>query len=417
MTMALCSIGSDAGAGYDFSVEVVTHDKERVNVSTHPDQTSNFSNRFPFQTRILEHNEIVDEYSRPEVREKILFHSKAASDIHRAFIERGGTIDERNNPGLDHILGIAPQIADWRRLFTISPSLALEPFYNPGAGLLSPAMPLEASAREWLTDQQLGIGLRNRYKIEQQILGETFNTIFKNRKEHPNVLVMASGRGRGPITAAGAYKKKYGVCPNLTLVDIDETALARSEGIAYDSDIATVRCIARDIVHTRGFMRENIPSIAARTLLRGKIPKISLTSLKFRYYDVIDSIGFMMYLPIDNWKYEFEKKIFGKKFHGSVHKIGACEYLKRLARHVKPGGYIIFDSVDRCARNTKKGMEQSWQLDVIDSMRWQKLRTRDETDNLKLIQDAGIRPQWVSIDRDPSGLFSIYTVKTGRGND
>jgi hypothetical protein len=374
----------------------------------------NFANRFPFQVRILEHNEIVDEFSRPEVRGGVLLHSKAASDIHNAFIERGGSIDERNNPGLDYILGMAPQIADWRRLFTISPSLALEPFYNPGANLLSPAMPLEASAREWLTDQQLGIGLRNRYKIEQQILGETLNTIFENHNEHPNVLVMASGRGRGPITAAVAYKKKYGASPNLTLVDIDETALARSEGIARDSDITTVCCISRDIIHTRGFMSENIPSIAARTLLRGKIPKISFTSLKFHHYDIIDTIGFMMYLPMDNWKYEFEKKVFGKRLRGSVLKVGACEYLNRLACNIKPGGYIIFDSVNNCDVGTKKGMEQQLQLDVIDIMRWQKLRTSDEADNLKLIQDADINPQWVSIDRDPSGLFSIYTVKTGR---
>jgi hypothetical protein len=94
---------------------------------------------------------MVDEFSLPEVREKVLFHSKAASDLHGEFIKRGGNIDEHCNPGLEYILGIAPQIADWRRLFAISPSLALEPFYNPGAGLLGPAMPLEASAREWLT--------------------------------------------------------------------------------------------------------------------------------------------------------------------------------------------------------------------------------------------------------------------------
>jgi hypothetical protein len=63
-------------------------------------------------------------------------------------------------------------------------------------------------------------------------------------------------------------------------------------------------------------------------------------------------------------------------------------------------------------RNRYK-IERQIQLDVIDIMRWQKLRTSGEADNLKLIQDAGINPQWVSIDRDPSGLFSIYTVKTG----
>jgi hypothetical protein len=257
----------------------------------------------------------------------------------------------------------------------------------------------------------LGIGLRNRYKIEQQILDKTLNMIFENCNEHPNVLVTASGRGRGPITAAVAYKKKYAASPNLTLVDIDETALNRSAGIAHDSDITTVRHISRDIVHTRGFMSENISSIAARTLLRGKIPKISLASLKVRHYDVIDTIGFMMYIPVNNWKYKFEKKVFGKKLSGSVRKIGACEYLKRLARHVKPGGYIIFDSVNNGDNSTKKDRERQLQLDVINIMRWQKLRTSGEADNLKLIQDAGITPQWVSIDRDPSGLFSVYTVK------
>jgi SAM-dependent methyltransferase len=374
----------------------------------------------------VEMPEITDRFATPEVSRCVEYHQHVAADLNMEERLKGNSVDEDNNPGLDHILSIAPQIAEWRALIPISPSLALEPFYHPGDHLLRPAVPIEESAREWLTDQQLGIALRNRMKLKTDILKSIFAELASRAKGNRSgieALILAGGRGRAPLTAAIACEKKTGTSPHLTLVDIDRDALLRSELVAEDSGFDNLTVIDRDIMQLDGFENESMVSVIKRSLLKRKRARLSARGIAQNSFDMTTAIGIKMYIPDDNWQYQYRTTIFGREVAGVADKIGALKLLRHMGRVTKPGGYILFDAINpnmavgrhhstgKSGGEDPDGDERFVQLEITDLMGWKILRTSTELQNLDLIARSGIEVDNVKIIRDPSGFFSLYLIR------
>jgi hypothetical protein len=388
---------------------------------------------YPFAVEVAHIDISQDEFATPEVSERVEYEMRVAAEKNIDEIKRGNVINEDYNPGLDHILSKAPQIAEWRKLIKISPSLALEPFYYPGSRLLRPGRPAEQSALDYLTDQQLGVALRNRAKIERVNLSSIFEKSLKVADSLPEGLIMAAGRGRTPIISAVDTIMEHNVSPRLTLLDIDRHALETAEYIAQDTGFTDLITIDRDIMQINGFQKENPVDVLKRSFIKGKMAKISLQSIPKGYFNVATLIGITPYIPDDNWNFKYNKKLLGRTISGEAPKAGVQQLLSNIYDHVKLGGQVIFDVINpdlasgRYSPDDKGQSIEAWcnlprkrryqeiggrflQLYITDMMGWDKMRTVPEVAVLDMIEKTGINTDKVTIMRDPTGFFSFYSI-------
>jgi hypothetical protein len=317
----MCSIGSEigySGAGYDFPVEVVTHDRA------------------------------ADTFTTPEEKRRVDIGMLEATREGKRFVSEGGDVgDRKNNYGLRLALKTCPQLARWLPLMRTS--MALDALYNPGARQITPAEPMGDDLYHWLCNLDIGIGLRERAAIEVDLLKQVFTEQHKKKNgQAAQALILASGSGKYPLTAAVGASIDHGVAePNLIFIDKDADALLRTERNAKDSGYGTFEIVEGDILDIKEIKITKIGAEAIRAT--------DYDAAAFRWhdqkdipvtYDVVSAIGIMEYLPRLNWEMKFAISSFDHKATDVLCRAGMQQLASIAWSHVTPGGFFIFSSIN-----------------------------------------------------------------------
>lgn len=343
-----------------------------------------------YKLNIIEHD-LVDEYATPENTKRVLKDMATAVALNEKFVAEGYQVTPDNNPGLGHILSVAPGVARWMRSAKISSSLALDPFYMPVPGLMSSVHAVDAETMAWLANKPLCVALRARAKIEKQL--------HLDYAHEPDWLVTAAGRGRYPLTAAAEIARVSGA-PRVTFVDIDTAALHHIQSLAYDCNYTNLSLVDRDILDLKGFCSQRAVARLLRRLATGKWPLDTPERIRRSYYGIVSGIGMSMYIPDAAWDLKLPRKVLG---HKTSKKAGVTEFYRSLWSHVKPGGIMMVDAINQGGAHDNINL----QLDTIQTIGWRAMYQRDTEHVLRLARQAGIDA--VEVERhDSTGFFSIY---------
>ncbi|MDR1033051.1 MAG: hypothetical protein LBL84_03530 [Candidatus Nomurabacteria bacterium] len=334
-----------------------------------------------------------DEYATPTDSARVLGDMQKAVALNEEFKQQGYEVGGDRNPGLGHILSVAPGVAAWKTSAEVSPSLALDPFYMPTPGLMSSIYEVDAETRAWLANKPLCVALRARAKIEQEI--------YLSKADEPNWLIVAAGRGRYPLLTATKVARQLGQGPMLDMVDIDPMALHQIKGLTYDCSYQKVSLIDRDILDLKGFRRQRWIARLLRRLATGKWPLDTPQEIKLNHYGVVSGIGISMYIKDSAWALKLSKKVLGRD---SVQKSGVVELYRSMWRHVKPGGIMLVDAINQGG----PGDDINLQLDTIQTIGWRPMYQRSPEQVLALAEQAGIDAARVERHTVSNGFFSLY---------
>ena len=366
------------------------------------------------RTRIVRHD-IVDKFATPEVSKRIYEHTMHALELHRSAGGPGGA----GSPGYKHLMELAPQAQSWVDMMQTHPLFRLlDPFYRPNEERLRECEPTEKSVQEWFTDQWLGVGLRGRAHMEIECLHGLIKTAADTGESAPQVLALASGSGRHPLAALRRAQKDEGIRARGVFIDIDPRALATTKALAVDSEVSSCEVIARDILHAKGFQRERISSVLARTLKDKRVPPVSLRQFRPGSIDIISIIGLLEYLPLDNWDFHTGFSIGGKEI--TLKKHGIMDLLSEVWALLKPGGALMFNVINTESPASVQG-NRNYQVDFcVDVIGWKAMNTyqpygtvipgESKVAHLAYVIEAGLDPASVEVHREPSGLFDIYVL-------
>lgn len=353
----------------------------------------------------------IDKFATPKKTAFVSRVSKEAVSIDELPNSSESADDHINGQGLQHIIAIAPQIADWQKMFKKNAWLSLGPFYRPdGDWRTQKGELLRQDTRDWLTDQLLGKELRWRAALEEELLLDTFSI------SGSTALILACGSGIYPIKAAHRCQesisdldRKQYKKPHLTMVDINPRAIKFVKDFA-NTQTVRVNVIARDILHTKGFNRDNLNSIIARFIKEGKFPPVSMKRIAPEY-NIVTMIGLSMYLPDNNFSYGLTKKLKIGSTRISVlaepEKLGMIEVIKKMWSHARDA--VIFDIVRK--PDSSLGSEAvRLQHKVIEMMGWPTFQLRTVDDVLRMIAESGINPSSIEIYESPLDFFIVFKI-------
>jgi hypothetical protein len=309
-------------------------------------------------------------------------------------------------------LKTCPQLARWLPLMRTS--MALDALYNPGAKQITPAEPMGDDLYHWLCNLDIGIGLRERAAIEVDLLKQVFTEHHKKKNgQAAQALILASGSGKYPLTAAVGASIDHGVAePNLIFIDKDADALLRTERNAKDSGYGTFEIVEGDILDIKEIKITKIGAEAIRAT--------DYDAAAFRWhdqkdipvtYDVVSAIGIMEYLPRLNWEMKFAISSFDHKATDVLCRAGMQQLASIAWSHVTPGGFFIFSSINLVDPNRPP---HDGELPLIDYLRyaigWNGLRPTTENDILAMVHESALNPDFLGIHRSPHGIFNIYEL-------
>jgi SAM-dependent methyltransferase len=374
-----------------------------------------YGERYDFSVEVITHDYAADKFTAPEEKKRIDIGVLEATNEGKRFVLEGGDLgDRKNNYGLRLALRTCPQLVRWLPLMRTS--MALDALYNPGARQITPAEPRGDDLYNWLCNLDIGIGLRERAVVEVNLLKQAFTEHHrKNNGRTANALILASGSGKYPLTAAVGASVDNGIAePNLVFMDKDAEALLRTERNAKDSGYGKFEIVEGDILDTEEF---KISKIGA-----GAIRSTDYDAVAFGWhdqkclpvkYDTVSAIGLMEYLPRLNWEMESAISSFGHKDTDVLYRAGTQQLAQTAWSHVKPGGLFIFSSINLINPNRPNDGE----LPVIDYLRyaigWNGLRPTTENDKngiLPMVNESSMNPDFMRIHRSPHGIFNIYEL-------
>jgi len=205
---------------------------------------------------------------------------------------------------------------------------------------------------KYILDWQLAHALRGRLERLTELLREELST-----RENPKVLDIACGSCREVTMLVPEIKKSKA---QFTCVDLDGDAL----------DFALNRLAPADLVP------EQVKLIKYNAL---RMFDIDIAKAEFGQQDIIYSVGYFDYLPDD-----FLVKL-----------------LRSLYALLNPGGKLIAAFKDA---NRYRSQEYHWIAD------WDGFLQRTEKDFVRILSEAGIPEQAMTMTRDRTGVIVFYAA-------
>lgn len=248
----------------------------------------------------------------------------------------------------------------WRGKYVPS-ALALFPIQRPLDTQLPNGEHIDSAAACFFMDALDSIGIRTRAKIMQSIVVDTF-------KDRTSVhwVSLASGAAV-PVIDARVQLMKAGVAVDMTLVDIDEEALAFAETLANRAEFQPK------------LMRKNLfRNLAGLRRHDDMVPLVD--EIEASSADMVDALGIFEY--IDDQR--------------------APAFLNKAYKMVNEGGLLVIANM----------LSNRQQLDFNQrGIGWPRIIPRSFEEIQQLIKDADIEPENVTFSTPEDGIYTVVEIR------
>jgi len=297
----------------------------------------------------------------------------ASLDLARA---RRAKID-RSNPSTARLIEWVDGTGAWLDL--IPTAAALDLCYSPMGERLPNGAPITFPMSMWACNLADAVGIRSRAAASQRLA--VAHAIDGHAPQR--WLSLACGAAHPVIDSLSKVRESGGPIPHLDLVDLDSGALALARGYA-------------DAAHLRGSVSTHRMNI----LNRSGVAPLALTHRLVRPlrrgYDLVEAIGLMEYLKIEDWPYSYDKVVRTQTVMA-----GARTFLRNAWALVKPNGLLIFGNM------LDSHPQLSFTLNVLQ---WPLIQPRSVSEILSLLDEANVDGErQVLLPGD--GVYAIYAVR------
>lgn len=301
------------------------------------------------------------------------FYGDTSIDLDR---RRPGNIDFAN-PATQRLIDEIPSVKDWLDL--VPTAAALEPCYDPTMKTYASGKPISDEFRQWFANSSDGRGIRSRAAVFRQVA--MYDAL--SRSTRSSWLSLACGAARPAISAVAAVREAGGPEPLISLVDVDPGSLDLARQYSAQHGVTSVITRRMNVLERRGV----VPAIP----LAGLWPTMPANS-----YDMVEAIGLLEYLNVDDWQYKYNKVI-----KTSRRMAGARTFLRNAYRLVKPGGLLVVGNM------LTSHPQLGFTLNVIQ---WPHIQPRGVDEMLILMDEAGVHgDRQIYLPSD--GVYTIYTVR------
>lgn len=266
-----------------------------------------------------------------------------------------------NNPVAEWLYERRPALRFWRTHLVPS-ALALTSLYYPESWTLPTGEQIDRGTWDYFMHTPDAIGIRRRAAVMSAIAARYLSPDTKTRWTS-----LACGAAI-PVFQALAGQRSGAI--DVKLVDLDPAALSHAAQLAAGN----------------GFREGVDVHLLQRHLIRELIATSSLVDeLGASSQDFVDMLGIFEYIP--------------EKF-GDMN--SAAVFLRNAFQLVKPGGAVVAANM----------------LDIHPALHfnqrgigWPKIFPRSTTQLLRIIADAGIRPEWVTMTIPDDGVYAIVEIR------
>lgn len=301
------------------------------------------------------------------------FHGNPEIDLRRV---RRGRLDW-SNPATRAICADLPVLPEWLKL--VPTAAALDPLYDPRRQVLANGFDTRGELTDWFNNLVDARGIRSRAAAFRQVAVADAMT----RDRPARWLSLACGAAHPALQAVTDVRRLGGAVPRMTLVDLDPTALALAQSHATAQGVDTLQLHRMDILGRSGFRPSGLFGRRAAHL-----PPAS--------YDMVEAIGLLEYLRIDDWTYRYNKVVERRRPMA-----GARTFLRHAWELVAPGGHLVVGNM------LTTHPQLGFTLNVIQ---WPHIQPRDVPTMLQLLDDAGIHGERTTyLPQD--GAYALYVVR------
>ena len=277
----------------------------------------------------------------------------------------------KNNFGTAYLINLDETVGEW--IDTAAMATTVDTLYDPDNATLPSGRKIGDNMAFFLKGFPEGIALRARAKLTAQLMS-------RNAKIDEKWLSLACGNALPILNAAEDSQAK----PEISLIDFNFNNLRHAKRLAKSRGQQNLikQCAFRDLLYKKGFRQSQILRQILAPIKVKQLPHWNFKKLKKNYYDRIDIIGFVEYLP----------------------KGTAARFLKRVYELLAPGGMIIFDSL------SETNPEREFYEGVIQ---WPLTRFTSINDNIKMLEMSGITiaNNTVHVYETPDKVYPIYEIR------
>lgn len=304
---------------------------------------------------------------------------------------RRNEIDRTGNPATAALIERLPSFADWLDL--VPTAAALDPLYDPSKKQFPNRKPIHPDLAEWLRNITDGRGIRSRGALVEKLL-----TDEALRYDGPvQFLSLASGAAQPIITTAKKLSHDHGVTPHMTLVDKDQGALDLAKDYAANAGLAgSLETMNMNILRIKGLTQSEtgnrMHDFASTALSRALRQK----HLPANQYHVVDAVGLVEYLGVDDWPYTY-----GNVIKTKTKLAGAKTFLKNAYELVRPGGVLVIGNM------LDTHPQLAFTLDVIQ---WPHIKPRSIEEMVRIFDEAGLAGE-LDVYCPDDGAYAGYQLR------
>lgn len=291
---------------------------------------------------------------------------------------------DRSNPATQSLAAKDPAIGEW--LATVPSTAALDPLYDPQACRMPSGVRIGDEMREWIKNIADARGIRSRAHVVRSLL--TGSAVDRTAPGQ-SWLSLACGAAQPVLAAVDAIRHGGIATPSVTLLDADPDALALARRYAAQRHLTAATICARANVLDRN-------GIGAGSL---RIPGFRHKSNWLDTYDVVEAVGILEYLQVEDWTYTYRGVISSKK-----RLAGAATFLRNAFACVRPGGMLVVGNM------LDTHPQLGFTLDVIQ---WPHIQPRSVSAMLAILRSAGVTGH-VNVYLPCDGVYAIYAIHKSR---
>jgi len=322
------------------------------------------------------------------------------TDIEHALKRKRLSAIDYTNPATAELIARIPGVEHWLAL--VPTAKALEPLYRPDISHLPNGHEIGPELYEWLANIADAEGIRDR--------AERLKTIYHKRTpestdEPEEWLSLASGVAQPVLEAAQRMQQETGIAPNVTLADLDSSALTDARRYATELGLVDSVELRRANILRRVGLDEPISprdvaldSIQRMMAFRAGVMPLSRKPFKKQHYKKVELVGITEYMGEEDWLYKYNQVVPMRTMMA-----GARTLLRNAYDLLKPGGSLVVGNmlIDR--------PEIAFTLNTIQ---WPHIQPRSIDDMMTLFDNAELEGErHVYASPNPrQRIYALYEI-------
>lgn len=299
------------------------------------------------------------------------FHGRAEIDLAR---KRRSVIDF-SNPATRRLMDAVPGMREWLGL--VPTAAALEACYLPCQGQLPDGTRVGAGFISLLSNVLDARGIRSRAAV---LTAQAIHHAAATDREQ-RWLSLACGAAH-PMVKAAATVRALGLPePDTTLVDLDRRSLQLAQRHARTAQLNRLTAVRGNVLHRDGVAGPRFASTGSTVT---------------RDYDLVEAIGLLEYLGLDDWEYRYGSVIRTKQKLA-----GARTFLRNAYDLVRPGGLLVVSNM----------LDSHPQLGfTLNVVQWPHIQPRSIPLMLAVLTDAGVEGR-IEVVVPEDGVYAVYAIR------